>query len=697
MIAIDSALRVLVIGAGPASVALHLPALARLRDQGRITLNHVVDLDSTRAAAACREFGFREHSGAAEAALERKDVDAAYILGSAQMHYDYGLLALRGGKHLFVEKPIAPSYRQALELAQTARDQGLIAVGGLNRRFQRALAAVRGRAGKSGWRLAQAVFHKPELAKPPPFGARTWLTANGIHALDALVFMMGALPDQLFAQAVGDDAAAPTTFSVLMRWRDGRQGVFLCNNAAGRRCEEYTFHAPGETCSVTESGLVVETHGTRINTPLAMQADGIDAEHAAFLLAIQSGTPPAHSLHAVAPSLYLAELIEAGYCGRVSLPRNDTARPRRSQSRSQSILVDQPAGLTCALAQHLNRFRLVSRDDIERSSSERPDVIGAILGRGAAPLTDEALNKLPELSVVGVVALSVARYEPEQLLARGTTLINASSAYADSVAEFALGLAILGRRRAFMSHLIMRAGGWGSDRRRNGWQRATEVAARRARSLLRWLGLEPLARKLRTAVRPAGSGLPRQPSAPRLLRGASAGLIGWSANAQALCERLIAAGVTVRVFSEHAAPAAIRTAGASPVALEEALAADIVSLHRGLTPQTYHFLGAPELARLRPGAVLINIARGALIEPAALLARLQPGDITACLDTFETEPAPAAAPLRRLANVFLTSHIAGGSAELHAAAAEEVVRKVAAFLSGEAVDKVSVERLATMS
>lgn len=593
MIAIDSARRVLVIGAGPAAAALHLPALARLRDQGRITLDHVVDLDGARAAAACRQFGFREHSGAAEAALERHDFDAVYILGSAQMHYDYGLMALRSGKHLFVEKPIAPCYLQALELAQTARDYGLIGVGGLNRRFQRALAAVRGRAGKAGWRLAEAVFHKPELAKPPPFGARTWLTANGIHALDALVFMMGGLPDQLFALAAGDDAAAPATFSALMRWRDGRQGVFLCNNAAGCRREEYVFHAPGETCSVTESGLVVETDGTQVKTPLATLGDGIDAEHDAFLLAMQSGESPVHSLHAIAPSLYLAELIEAGFCGRVPVPRIDIPRAATARSDSQAILVDQPAGLPSALAQHLHRFRLVSRDDIERSATARPDVLGAILGRGAAPLTENVLAKLPRLSVVGIVALSVARYQPEQLLTRGITLINASGAYADSVAEFAFGLVILARRRAFMSHLIMRAGGWGSDWRRNSWQRAARAAARRARPLLRRLGLEPLARKLWSAARPAGSKLARHPPTPRLLRGASAGLIGWSANAQALCERLIATGVRVRVFSEHAAPAAIRAAGATPVSLEEALAADIVSLHRGLTPRLTTFWGLP--------------------------------------------------------------------------------------------------------
>ncbi len=126
----------------------------------------------------------------------------------------------------------------------------------------------------------------------------------------------------------------------------------------------------------------------------------------------------------------------------------------------------------------------------------------------------------------------------------------------------------------------------------------------------------------------------------------------------------------------------ISEAGGKMASLDEVLAADIVSLHRGLTPVTRHFLGAAELAKLRPGTVLINVARGALIEPDALLARLGQGDIFACLDTFEHEPLPASHPLRELENVFLTSHIAGGSPDMHAASAEEVVGKVASFLAG---------------
>jgi phosphoglycerate dehydrogenase-like enzyme len=95
--------------------------------------------------------------------------------------------------------------------------------------------------------------------------------------------------------------------------------------------------------------------------------------------------------------------------------------------------------------------------------------------------------------------------------------------------------------------------------------------------------------------------------------------------------------------------------------------------------------------------VLINIARGALIEPKALAARLRQGDVFACLDSFEIEPPTADDPLRRLPNVFLTSHIAGGSPEMHAAAARETVEKVARFLDGRRDGIVSAARLRTMT
>jgi phosphoglycerate dehydrogenase-like enzyme len=94
---------------------------------------------------------------------------------------------------------------------------------------------------------------------------------------------------------------------------------------------------------------------------------------------------------------------------------------------------------------------------------------------------------------------------------------------------------------------------------------------------------------------------------------------------------------------------------------------------------------------------LINVARGALIEPKALIARLERADIFACLDTFDEEPLPRRHPLRRLRNVFLTSHIAGGSPDMQAAAVREVIDKIRTHLDGGAVETVTAGRLATMT
>jgi phosphoglycerate dehydrogenase-like enzyme/predicted dehydrogenase len=692
-------LRVLVIGAGPAPDAIHLPVLARLRDRGDIVLALVCDIQRERATAARHKFGFLEDSGDGVAALERPDIGAVYIFGSAQLHYEYGMLALRKGKHLFVEKPVAPTYAQARELAQVARAQGLIAAGGLNRRFSKSLAAVRARAGTAGWRFAEAVFHKPEFRNSPSFGARTWLGANGIHGLDALLFMMGGLPEHLTAQAGETAAAQPSAFSAVMRWRDGAQGVFLCNNDAGSRREEYVFHAPDETCSVTATGLTIENRGHAATTlALPLQGDGYAAEHDSFIEAIRSGTEPPHSLAAIAPSLFLAELIESGFSGPVRLPHTELRAATQPRApRGESILVVPSAELQAPLASLLPHYRFVSLEDVRESAAERPDIVAAILGRGSSALPADILDKLPRLAVVGIVALSLARHEPEALLARGVSLLNGSAAYAESVAEFALGLAILGRRRAFLSDDFMRAGGWGTVPRATGFKGLLNQAARGLRPAIKAAGLETFFLGLWEAASP-WVGMPGQTTArPRDLQGAIVGLVGWGANARAFAERLGRVQARVLVYSEHAAQDEIRGSGAVPASLSEVLSADIVSLHRGLTERTRHCLGAAELAKLRPGTVLINIARGALIEPNALLARLKQGDIFACLDTYEEEPLIASHPLRRLRNVFLTSHIAGGSPDNYAAAAVEVVRKVAAHLGNHVTESISAERLRTMS
>lgn len=106
-------------------------------------------------------------------------------------------------------------------------------------------------------------------------------------------------------------------------------------------------------------------------------------------------------------------------------------------------------------------------------------------------------------------------------------------------------------------------------------------------------------------------------------------------------------------------PARIRAAGAEPATLADALPhADVLSLHAPSLPETHHLIGATELAALPPGAVLVNTARGALVDTAALEHGCADG-LHAILDVTDPEPLPAGSPLYTLPNVVLTPHIAG--------------------------------------
>ena len=114
-------------------------------------------------------------------------------------------------------------------------------------------------------------------------------------------------------------------------------------------------------------------------------------------------------------------------------------------------------------------------------------------------------------------------------------------------------------------------------------------------------------------------------------------------------------GMRVVAWNRSGVPSDVR---AEPADLDTLLAvADAVSLHLALVPQTRRLLDARRLARMKPGAILVNTARGALVDEAALIEALQDRRIGhAALDVYATEPLPADHPLTRLDNVTLTAH-----------------------------------------
>lgn len=173
----------------------------------------------------------------------------------------------------------------------------------------------------------------------------------------------------------------------------------------------------------------------------------------------------------------------------------------------------------------------------------------------------------------------------------------------------------------------------------------------------------------------------------RSLRDTTVGLIGMGRIARAYATRMAAFGCRVCGFDPFVSDDSARAAGITPLSRAEVIAAaNILSLHVPLTPETRHLIDAAALTRLPAGAIVINCSRGGLIEEDALAAALVSGRISgAGLDVFEREPLPDTSPLRTAPNVLMSPHAAffsDASVEtLQRLASEEALRG----LRGEAL------------
>jgi len=149
------------------------------------------------------------------------------------------------------------------------------------------------------------------------------------------------------------------------------------------------------------------------------------------------------------------------------------------------------------------------------------------------------------------------------------------------------------------------------------------------------------------------------------LRGKTLGLLGFGRIGQAVAERMAPFGMQMIAHDPYLNQPAAQRLGVQPVSLDELLSrSDALTIHARLTPQTRHLLGAAEFAKMKPGAYLVNTARGPIVDEAALAEALAAGRLSgAALDVMEVEPLPASSPLVRLNNTILTPHLASFSRE----------------------------------
>jgi phosphoglycerate dehydrogenase-like enzyme len=157
----------------------------------------------------------------------------------------------------------------------------------------------------------------------------------------------------------------------------------------------------------------------------------------------------------------------------------------------------------------------------------------------------------------------------------------------------------------------------------------------------------------------ATSGWPRFISLP--LRGRTLGLAGLGRIGKAVAVRAAAFEMRVLAYDPFPDRTFCHTYGITLVPFEQLLAeSDFLSLHLPLTPQTRHIINRETLAKMKPGAVLVNTSRGGLVCEAELMVALREKKLGgAALDVFETEPLPADHPLRAMPDVVLTPHAAG--------------------------------------
>lgn len=261
----------------------------------------------------------------------------------------------------------------------------------------------------------------------------------------------------------------------------------------------------------------------------------------------------------------------------------------------------------------------------------------ALIVRNRTRVDADLLDAGPNLRVVGRLGVGLDNIDTETCRARGIAVRPATGANAQSVAEYVVTAAMMLRRGCFLATGAVAAGDW-----------------------------------------PRGA-LQGDESA-----GATLGLVGFGDIARAVAARARALGMTVIASDPNVpADAPVWTEhGVAPRDLTDLLdGSDVVSLHVPLTPGTHHLIDGDALARMRPAAVLINTARGGVVDDAALAEALRAGRLrAAALDVFEQEPLGPDTPFRALTNVVLTPHVAGLTQQSNRRVSETVAEAVEADL-----------------
>jgi phosphoglycerate dehydrogenase-like enzyme len=289
---------------------------------------------------------------------------------------------------------------------------------------------------------------------------------------------------------------------------------------------------------------------------------------------------------------------------------------------AEIIFFDQPFPGAEALAQGLSEF----------------DILMAMRERSAFPR--QVIERLPRLRMIALTGSRTGTMDLETCTARGIAVCHTGGEKSGAAtAELALGLMLSAARSMARAEASMRSGGFQHDI-------------------------------------PAG----------QVLEGKTLGIIGLGKIGSRMARYGQALGMRVLAWSQNLSGEKAAAAGVHAVDKSRLLAeSDVISLHLVLSERTRGILGAADFQRMKPGTILVNTSRGALIDEAALLEQLRAGRLFAALDVYGQEPLPPGHPLRSLDNVALTPHLGYCTGEVYAQFYRESIENVLAFLAGRPI------------
>ena len=262
--------------------------------------------------------------------------------------------------------------------------------------------------------------------------------------------------------------------------------------------------------------------------------------------------------------------------------------------------------------------------------------VDGIAVRSATKVKGELLARAKRLKVVGRAGIGVDNIDVETCSRRGIVVMNTPHGNAVTTAELAVAMICAAARMIPQANASTKAGKWEKQR---------------------FLGVE--------------------------LTGKTAGVIGAGNIGAIVCERLRGLGMQVIVYDPFISDERAEALGVEKVESLKVLVerADVITVHVPLTAQTRHLINGKLLAHVKPGAILVNCARGGVVDEKALAEALQTGRLrAAAVDVYETEPPPADHPLLQLDNCICTPHIGASTVEAQENVAVQIAEQMADYL-----------------